>query len=85
MRWFVNDQGWQSDGNDDHASHVKFASADSAIMILGSQNLDTQSWKHSRELGVLVDDWQTTQKFDSVFSRVFYRSNVAFEPEASCP
>lgn len=85
VHWFVNDQGWQSDGNDDHASHAKFASVDSAIMILGSQNLDTQSWKHSRELGVAVDDWQTTQSFDRVFSAVFVRSTVAYEPDASCP
>ncbi|HYX32899.1 MAG TPA: phosphatidylserine/phosphatidylglycerophosphate/cardiolipin synthase family protein [Oligoflexus sp.] len=35
-------------------SHAKFMSVDDAVVVVGSANMDTQSWNQSRELNVLV-------------------------------
>jgi phosphatidylserine/phosphatidylglycerophosphate/cardiolipin synthase-like enzyme len=48
-------------------------------MILGSQNLDTLSWTSSRELGLAIDDAETTGKFDRAFDEMWERSPVAFD------
>ena len=80
IRWFADESGAPVVGNGLGASHSKWASADGSVMVLGSQNLDTQSWKRSRELGVAVDDPKTTREFDAVFDRVFARGAVAYEP-----
>jgi phosphatidylserine/phosphatidylglycerophosphate/cardiolipin synthase-like enzyme len=80
VRWFTRDTG-EIEGNGAGASHAKWASADGIAMILGSQNLDTQSWTKSRELSVLVDDAATTARFDAVFAGVWARATTAYE----CP
>lgn len=36
--------------------HVKFLSADNQIAIFGNGNQDTQSWYHSQECNVMIDD-----------------------------
>jgi phosphatidylserine/phosphatidylglycerophosphate/cardiolipin synthase-like enzyme len=79
IRWFARDPGVAVQGNVVGANHAKWASADGQVMILGSQNLDTQSWKHSREVGVAVDDAATTAGFDALFDEVFARGPVAYE------
>ena len=81
VRWYAHDPGVAINGNGLHASHAKWAAADDSAMITGSQNLDTQSWTQSRELGVLIDDKATTQAFNAAFDPVFQRGAVAFE----CP
>lgn len=41
-------------------THVKFMSVDDEFFIYGSGNMDGQSWHHSREVNVLVDDVRKT-------------------------
>lgn len=61
-------------GHAPHSSHVKYASADDEVAYNGSLNFDQQSWRRSRESGVLVGDAQTVkawnaQLFDKDFER----------------
>ena len=79
VRWYAHDQGVAVVGNVPFANHAKWATADGAAFVLGSQNLDTQSWKQSRELSLFVDDRAATTRFDAEFSRVWDRSPIAFE------
>jgi phosphatidylserine/phosphatidylglycerophosphate/cardiolipin synthase-like enzyme len=79
IRWFSRTPGVAEQGNSVATSHAKWASADGTAMILGSQNLDTQSWNYSRELSVLVDDPATTAQFDAVFAGVWENGARAFE------
>jgi phosphatidylserine/phosphatidylglycerophosphate/cardiolipin synthase-like enzyme len=79
IRWFARKTGVAVDGNVDGANHSKFASADGQVMILGSQNLDTQSWKKSRELGFAIDSAEVTKKFDAVFEDAWKRGVPAYE------
>src|SRR5262249_15248426 len=81
-RWFARD-GVVVEGNGIGASHAKWASADGSVMVLGSQNLDSQSWKRARERGVAIDDPATTQKFDTLFDQIFDSGAVAYEPPRS--
>jgi phosphatidylserine/phosphatidylglycerophosphate/cardiolipin synthase-like enzyme len=81
VRWFAREAGVAIQGNVASAAHAKWASADGQVMILGSQNLDVQSWRRSRELDVAIDDAATTKKFDDLFLGVWEKSPVAFE----CP
>lgn len=41
-------------------SHVKFMSVDDEFYIFGSGNHDAQSWHHSREVNLLIDDPRKT-------------------------
>jgi len=82
VRWFASEDnpGAPVEGTYvDHASHAKYASADSQVMVLGSQNMDTQSWQTSRELSVAIDDPGVTEAFDSAFQTVWERSVCAYE------
>jgi phosphatidylserine/phosphatidylglycerophosphate/cardiolipin synthase-like enzyme len=82
VRWYAtpDNPGVAVDGTYiDGASHAKFASADSQVMVLGSQNMDTQSWKTSREFSIAIDDAATTQQFDDAYQQVWDRSVCAFE------
>jgi phosphatidylserine/phosphatidylglycerophosphate/cardiolipin synthase-like enzyme len=54
-------------------------------MVLGSQNLDTQSFDHSREAGVAIDDPATTTAFDALHGRIWSRSEVAFDGRTAPP
>lgn len=74
-------KGVAVNGNGHGASHAKWASIDGQAMILGTQNLDTQSWHESRELSVLVDDATTTAAFDDVFDAAWADGAPAYE----CP
>jgi phosphatidylserine/phosphatidylglycerophosphate/cardiolipin synthase-like enzyme len=80
IRWFVPEGYTHAvDGNVADASHAKWASADGRVMVLGSQNLDTQSFDHSREAGVAIDDAATTGQFDRIHQSIWVRSEVAFD------
>lgn len=79
IRWFSQQQGKAVDGNVAYANHAKWASADALGMIAGSQNLDTQSWKKSRELGIFIDDRAITAKFDQEFMVQWKKAEVAYE------
>ena len=57
--WYSGDGVNQIYGKDSAyggPSHVKYLSADNKIAIVGSGNMDSQSWNHSHEFNVLVDN-----------------------------
>ena len=63
IRWYSErlDGVTPVDGNLDcevgqHLSHIKYASFDNAVAIVGSANMDNQSWNRSREVNVVVAD-----------------------------
>jgi phosphatidylserine/phosphatidylglycerophosphate/cardiolipin synthase-like enzyme len=63
FRWYTRD-GVVIDGNGIYASHAKYMSLDDNIVIVGTANMDTQSWNNSREVNVIVDDPAITQAWD---------------------
>ncbi len=46
-------------------SHVKYSSYDGQLAIVGSANLDNQSWSRSREVNVVVDSPATVTAWDA--------------------
>jgi phosphatidylserine/phosphatidylglycerophosphate/cardiolipin synthase-like enzyme len=68
-------------GNGPYASHAKYMSVDDAIVIVGTANMDTQSWNNCRELNVLVDDATITRAWDA---QLFVTDFTAGVPVA-CP
>jgi phosphatidylserine/phosphatidylglycerophosphate/cardiolipin synthase-like enzyme len=44
-------------------SHVKFMAIDEKICILGNANMDTQSWRHSMELNLVIENELFTRHF----------------------
>ena len=66
-------------GEAEGASHAKLATADGAVVVIGSQNMDTQSWEVSRELSLAIDDRAVTAKFDTELDAVWQRAACAFE------
>jgi phosphatidylserine/phosphatidylglycerophosphate/cardiolipin synthase-like enzyme len=58
-------------------SHVKYLSADGQLVIVGSGNMDTQSWNFSGEVNLAVDDARVTSDWDSqVFDPHFARGGA---------
>ncbi len=49
--------------------HVKFMQIDDQVGIMGSGNMDTQSWFHSQEVNVMVDSPQLVAEWKDVFQR----------------
>jgi phosphatidylserine/phosphatidylglycerophosphate/cardiolipin synthase-like enzyme len=79
VRWYADEAGIVPIGNNSRGpSHAKWASADGRVMVLGSQNLDTQSWKRSREVSVAVDDAEATAGYDAIFDGIWARSRDVF-------
>jgi phosphatidylserine/phosphatidylglycerophosphate/cardiolipin synthase-like enzyme len=74
VRWYSHDGRLPIEGGGAHASHAKYASFDGQIAIVGSTNLDTLSFLHSRETNVVVEDPATAQAWDRQFDTVFERS-----------
>lgn len=64
VRWYSEDGRRPVVGNGPGAAHTKYTSVDDQIAIVGSSNMDTQSWNHSREVNVLVDDPATVRAWD---------------------
>jgi phosphatidylserine/phosphatidylglycerophosphate/cardiolipin synthase-like enzyme len=82
VRWYSVDGTQPLVGSGPGASHAKYMSIDSALVIVGSGNMDTQSWNHSHETNVIVDDAATTRAWDAaVFEPSFERGTF---PDA-CP
>ena len=46
------------------ASHVKYASIDGEVAIVGSANMDNQSWSRSREINAVIEDPALVQLAD---------------------
>jgi phosphatidylserine/phosphatidylglycerophosphate/cardiolipin synthase-like enzyme len=65
IRWYSRDGLRPVVGNGIYASHAKYASIDDTVVIVGTANMDTQSWNNSRELNIIVDDAITTRAWDT--------------------
>lgn len=65
IRWYSRNGLTPVEGNGIYASHAKYASVDDTVVIVGTANMDTQSWNNSREINVVVDDAITTRAWDS--------------------
>ncbi len=86
IRWYARPEapGVAVYAESEGASHAKYASADGQVVVVGSQNMDTQSWEVSREFSVAIDDAPTTARFDEEWRRVWDRGECAFEC-GGCP
>jgi phosphatidylserine/phosphatidylglycerophosphate/cardiolipin synthase-like enzyme len=72
IRWYSRDGLRPIEGNGLYASHEKYTSVDDQVVIVGTANMDTQSWNNSRETNVLVDDPTIAQAWDAqLFERDF--------------
>jgi len=81
IRWYSHDGVTAVQGQTGN-NHVKYLSADEQIVIVGSANMDTQSWNKSRELNVVIDEAATTGEWDrTLFEPDFSRSL----PVEQCP
>ena len=75
IRWYSRDGIAPVRGNGEGASHVKYLSIDGELVIVGSANMDTQTWNHSAEVSVAIDDSETTALWDAqVFDPDFARA-----------
>lgn len=82
VRWYSRDGATAIEGNGEGASHAKYMSVDHRLVIVGSANMDTQTWNHSGEVNVAVDDAATTAAWDDrVFDPDFDRGVAT----AHCP
>ena len=61
LRWYVPEGGTFEDGN----NHTKFLSVDGLWSYVGTQNMDKQSFRNSREIGLGIDDAETTRQLDA--------------------
>jgi hypothetical protein len=44
-------------------NHTKFLSADNQVTIVGSANIDEQSWYNSRETNIVIDNYKLTKSW----------------------
>jgi phosphatidylserine/phosphatidylglycerophosphate/cardiolipin synthase-like enzyme len=67
-------------GNGPRANHTKYATIDDTVAIVGSTNLDTQSWNNAHEVDLVIDDPKVTVGWDrQVFLRDFDNGVVVDE------
>jgi phosphatidylserine/phosphatidylglycerophosphate/cardiolipin synthase-like enzyme len=64
VRWHAHG-GTAVVGNGNYATHAKYTSLDDKIVIVGTANMDTQSWNNSREINIVVDDANITASWDA--------------------
>jgi phosphatidylserine/phosphatidylglycerophosphate/cardiolipin synthase-like enzyme len=74
VRWYATDTLRPVEGKGAFQSHAKYLSIDGQVAIIGSGNMDTQSWNKSHETNVVIDDASTTgawdrELFDPAWSR----------------
>ena len=50
--------------------HVKFMDVDGEVAIMGSGNMDTQSWYHSQEVNVMIDSKSLCKDWHDGFARI---------------
>ncbi len=75
IRWYSADGSDVVTENGPPASHVKYLSVDGELAIVGSANMDVQSFRNSREINVVVDSAATTAAWDEqLFDPSFARS-----------
>lgn len=64
-------------GNGARASHTKYASIDGQIAIVGSTNMDTQSWNNAHEVNLVIDSASATRAWDEqLFEHDFNRAII---------
>lgn len=82
VRWYTDPELGLIEGNGPGASHLKYTSVDGQLTIVGSANMDTQSWNQSGEANVAIDDAAATARHDAeVFDPAFARG----QPTGHCP
>lgn len=65
VRWYSHDGVQAVYGMGTYASHAKYASIDESLAIVGTANMDTQSWNNSREVDVVVDSQELALAWDA--------------------
>jgi phosphatidylserine/phosphatidylglycerophosphate/cardiolipin synthase-like enzyme len=79
IRWYSPDGVAPVDGNGSGASHLKYLSIDGQIAVVGSTNMDTIAWNHSRETNLAFDSAEVTRRWDAqVFEPSFARAIPAW-------
>ncbi|MBL4846538.1 MAG: phosphatidylserine/phosphatidylglycerophosphate/cardiolipin synthase family protein [Planctomycetes bacterium] len=74
VRWFSRDGQTPVDG-EARNSHAKYMTCDDSVAIIGNSNLDEQSFNHSREVNLVIEDAALIRGFDrQVFLPVFKRA-----------
>ncbi len=78
LRFFSREGERMSMGKHEGANHTKYMSVDGKFVIVGSGNMDTQSWNQSREYNVLIDDpAAVTTAENAFFNRDWVRGKSA--------
>jgi phosphatidylserine/phosphatidylglycerophosphate/cardiolipin synthase-like enzyme len=81
IRWYSRDGQQPVDGKPGGASHLKYMSVDGQMAIVGSTNMDTIAWNHSRETNLAIDHAGVTAMWDrQVFEPNFGRGIPADAP-----
>lgn len=79
IRWYSRDGLRAVVDNSYYAAHAKYSSIDSAVAIVGTANMDTQSWNNGREANVVVDDADTTIAWDEQFFLAHFDRGVVVD------
>ncbi len=66
-RWYSADGQAPVEGYSPGQSHTKYMAVDDRVLMMGSGNQDTQSWKHSRETNVVVFDHNVVKRAERLF------------------
>jgi phosphatidylserine/phosphatidylglycerophosphate/cardiolipin synthase-like enzyme len=83
IHWYSQDGGLTAvEGNGIYASHAKYTSIDDALVIVGTANMDTQSWNNSREVNVVVDSTQLARSWDEQLFLPDFDGGIGVE---TCP
>lgn len=69
ISWHSTDGEKPMVGNVPGASHVKALTADGLVAMVGSGNMDTQSWNKSHEYNILMDSGSAVQQIEDAFFR----------------
>ncbi|MEE2743112.1 MAG: phosphatidylserine/phosphatidylglycerophosphate/cardiolipin synthase family protein [Bdellovibrionota bacterium] len=88
IRWFIDRKGRVSkeSGTDKlklakWTSHTKYMSVDNQITVVGSANMDSQSWYYSRELNIAIDHHEITRKWCNLVFRTDFLRAQKFNPK----
>lgn len=74
IRFYSEDGVTPVEGNVPGASHLKYLSVDDQLVVVGSTNMDTIAWNHSRETNLGFDSAEVTRRWDAqVFEPSFSR------------
>ncbi len=77
IKWYSKNGLDPVTGESANASHTKFMSIDNKIAIIGSGNMDTQSWNQSREFNILIDNQEATHSIEGAFFKDDWEHSVS--------